>query len=522
VADPASWRAGPRVCAWCGRRWHAPARFCGRCGDVLQRPTPRAPRFAASERLGTAAAFGLLVAVAAALLVTHGLGAPSAQGERVELPLVVPEGRGLTGEEAAEALEPFASERLRCRPLGCERWWVARTVESVSTAELAGALVVAFHDGVAAIDPETGDERWTAPLASLQPDPRTGWRIRTSELVLSAGDDDLLLWAPRGFLQLRDADGRQRWSVAVPETRRLWSAELAQDVVVVASAEDREDGAIEVVTAYDRDHGTIRWRERVRWTYDVDVDGALVRTLEDRVSSLDPATGAVAYELETTDPRWVTSRGAFFVARVDGNDTVLLDRTTGEVVRTIEDVLGVADLEDGAGGIALLLSGRSEGATRQPVQVMAVGDDGSTRWTHDVGCCARLVRSPPGTVAARVVGDEPPLVLAAEDGSLLEPPPWEPVDGLRWLSDEVLFAPGPATSLLVDREGRRLAVDGARPRVVSLDPLVVASRDGLLGIHRSVASEALAPAPTMHAGPARWASAPQGTRPVRDRTPRAR
>jgi outer membrane protein assembly factor BamB len=468
------------------------------------------------------AVFGLLAAVAAALLIANGPSAPSAGGERVDLPAVVPEGRGLTGEEAASALEPFAEDRLRCRPLGCERWWVARTVESVSPAVLGGDLVVAFHDGVGAIDPETGAERWMAPLASMQPDPRTGWRIRSSELVLSAGDDDLLLWAPRGFLQLRDADGRHRWSVTAPETRRLWSAELAGDVVVVASAEDHEDGAIEVVTAYDRSDGTVRWRERVRWTYDLDPDGALVRTVGDRVSSLDPSTGAVAYELETTDPRWVTSRGAFFVARVAGNETVLLDRATGTIVRTIEDVLGVADLEDGAGGIALLLSGRSEGTTRVPVQVMAIDDDGSTRWTHDVGCCARLVRSPPGTVAARVVGDEPPIVLAAEDGSLLAPPPWDPVDGLRWLSDEVLFAPGPATSLLVDREGRRLAVDGARPRVVSLDPLVVASRAGLLGIHRSVASEALAPAPTMHAGPARWASAPQGTRPVRDRTPRAR
>jgi hypothetical protein len=466
--------------------------------------------------------FGLLVAVAAALLVTNGPGSSSSGGERVDLPSVVPEGRGLTGEEAVSALEPFAADRLRCRPLGCERWWVARTVESVSPAVLAGNLVVAFHDGVGAIDPETGAERWTAPLASLQPDPRTGWRIRTSELVLSAGDDELLLWAPRGFLQLRDADGRQRWSVTAPATRRLWSAELAGDVVVVASAEDHEGGVIEVVTAYDRSHGTVRWRERVRWTYDLDADGALVRTVEDRVSSLDPATGSVAYELETTDPRWVTSRGAFFVARVAGNATVLLDRTTGEIVRTIEDVLGVADLEDGAGGVALLLSGRSEGTTRVPVRVMAVGDDGSTRWTHDVGCCARLVRSPPGTVAARVVGDEPPIVMAAADGSLLAPPPWEPVDGLRWLSDEVLFAPGPATSLLVDREGRRLAVDGTRPRVVSLDPLVVASRAGLLGIHRSVTSEALGPAPTLDAGMGRWASAPQGTRPVRDRTPSAR
>jgi hypothetical protein len=521
VADPASWRAGPRVCAWCGRRWHAPARFCGRCGSVLRGTDPRAPRDAAPERVGTAAVFGLLVVVAAALLITNGPGTSSAGGERVDLPLV-PEGRGLTGEEAADALEPFAADRLRCRPLGCERWWIARPVESVSSAVLAGDLVVAFHDGVAAIDPATGAERWMAPLATLQPDPRTGWRIRASELVLSAGDDDLLLWAPRGFLQLRDADGRERWSVTVPETRRVWSAQFAQDVVMVASAENHEDGAIEVVTAYDRGEGTVRWRERVRWTYDLATDGALVRTVEDRVSSLDPATGAVTYELEVHDPRWVTSRGAFFVARVEGNDTVLLDRTTGTVLRTIEDVLGVADLEDGAGGIALLLSGRSEGTTRSPVQVMAVDDDGSTRWTHDVGCCARLVGSPPGTVAARVVGDAPPIVLAAADGTPLAPPPWEPVDGLRWLSDEVLFAPGPATSLVVDREGRRLAVDGTRPRVVNLDPLVVASRDGLLGIHRSVTSEALAPAPTMHAGPARWASAPQGTRPVRDRTPRAR
>jgi hypothetical protein len=464
----------------------------------------------------------MLVAVTAALLLAHGRDAPSLDAARVHLPQVVPEGRGLSGEQAASALEPFSADRLRCRPLGCERWWLAGKVEPVTPAELDGDLIVAFDDAVAAIDTDAGAESWKAPLASLQPDPRTGWRIRTAELVLAAGEDDLLMWAPRGFVQVRGADGREHWSVTLPDTRRLWSAEFAQDVVLVASAEDGGDGTIEVVTAYDRQQGAVRWRERVQWTYATGADGALVRTLDDRVASLHPATGQVTFELGIADPRWVTTHGAFFVARGHGKDTVLLDLTTGTVVRTFEDVLGVTDLQDGEGGIALLLSGRSEGAARSPVQVMAVGSDGTTRWARDVGCCARLVPSAPGTVAARVAGDEPSIVLAAEDGSLLTPPPWRPVEALRWLSDEVLFASGRTTAMLVDRQGRRLAFDGTRPRVLSLEPLVVASRDGLLGVHRSVASGSLGPAPTLDAGPNRWASAPQGTRPVRDRTPRAR
>jgi hypothetical protein len=420
-------------------------------------------------------------------------------GTEVELPPLQPEGQGLTGEEAAAALAPFAassvtsdradrSDRLRCRPRGCERWWTPGTVVPVAPAVLDDLLVVAFEDGLAAIDPASGDRRWGVPIGELQPDPGTGWELRTAELTLSADTEGLVVWSPRGYLQLRDADGTARWSITLPDTRRVWAAEPAGEVVVVSRAANSSAGPIEVVTGYDRRHGTARWRQRVRWTYATGAAGAVVRTTDDRVASLDPRTGQVAFHLAVDSPRWVAPVGAFLVARVGIHEAVLLDPSTGEVVRAVRDVAGVADLHDPSGAIALLLAGRDDGTSEAgPARVLAVAPDGSDRWEHEVGCCARLVSSPPGAVAVRIDGGEPPMLLAAEDGAVLDRPLSARADELRWVSSEVLVAPGAGTSTLLDRNGARIALDGRRPRVLHADPLIVASRDGLLALDRSAA-----------------------------------
>jgi hypothetical protein len=433
--------------------------------------------------------------LAATLLALPQPDRPLVQAAEVELRSLQPGGRGLTGEEAAIALAPFDEDRLRCRPLGCERWWAGGTVAPVSPVLLADLLVVAFDHGLAALDTSTGSRRWEVPLTSLEPAPETGWNLRAAELILDADGDDLLVWAPRGFVQLREADGTDRWSVTLPETRRLWAAELADDVVLVAGAANSADGPVEVVTAYDRRHGTLRWRQRVQWVYETGPDGALVRADDDRVVLLDPATGGAAFALEVEDPRWVSAVGAFFVARADGRSTVLLDRDTGTSVRALQDVADLVELDEATGGLALLVGGRYDDPDApRPARVEAIGRDGTTRWERPVGCCATLGSSPPGTVVVRVGGD-PPLVLAGDDGSELTPPPWHPTDELRWLSDAVLFAPGARTSLVLDRDGARIALEGDRPRIVNLEPLIVASRDGLLGIDRSAAAPGWGPSP---------------------------
>jgi hypothetical protein len=420
-------------------------------------------------------------------------------GAEVELPPVRPEGRGLTGEEAAAALAPFdgiaagsddarVADRLRCRPRGCEQWWTPGTVVPVAPAVVDDLLVVAFEDGLAAIDPASGERRWGAPIGELQPEPGTGWELRTAELTLTADAEDVAVWSPRGFLQLRGADGTARWSVTLPDTRRVWAVEPAGDVVLVTRAANSAAGPIEVVTAYDRRHGTARWRQRVRWTYATGPEGALVRTTDDRVASLDPRSGQVAFHLAVDSPRWVAPVGAFLVARTGIHEAVLLDASTGEVVRTVRDVAGVTDLHDPAGAIALLVTGRDDGTPEAgPARVVAVDADGSERWTHELGCCATMVSSPPGTVAVRTDGSQPPVLLAAEDGEVLDRPLSARPQDLRWVSSEVLVAPGDGTSTLLDRDGARIALDGRRPRVLHTDPLIVASRDGLLALDRSVA-----------------------------------
>jgi hypothetical protein len=433
------------------------------------------------------------VVIGAVVLTPRPARPPPLAAPVVELPSPAPgrQGPSLVEEQTAPAAAPTIPDRPRCRPLGCERWWTPGTVEPVSPAVLRGDLVVAFEDEVAAVDPVTGTRRWAVPLEDLQPDPATGWRVRAAELGLIGDGDDLLVWVARGFVQLRDPAGAHRWSVTMPDARRLWGAQLAGEVVLVAVAADSPDGPVEAVAAYDRDDGSLRWSQRVRWTYAIGPDGALVRDGDDRVTMLDPASGEAAFHLELEEPRWVSVLGAFFVARASGRETVLLDRETGAVVRTIPDVLAVADLREPEGGLAVLVSGSYEHPDRpQPSRLEAIGGDGRTRWVHSLGCCATLSSSPPGTVAAHLVGDDGPIVLAAADGAVLAPPIELPPDRLRWLSDELLVAAGEDTSLLVDREGARIALTGTRPRVINLDPLIVASREGLLGVDATAAAPA--------------------------------
>jgi outer membrane protein assembly factor BamB len=497
-------RSARMACAGCGLAWSAPARFCGRCGAPLRRTAARRPRprpaFDAVPRTGGALGAAALVGVVV-VFVALGLAGgdrPPDSAQEVDLDAVVPEGRGLSGEEADRALEPFEPDRLRCRPLGCERWWHPGGMAQVTPAHLPDGLVVAFDDRLAAIDTAAGDVRWTVPLEAVQPDPVTGWELRAAELVLSADGDDLLVWTPRGFLQVRDREGGERWSVTLPETRRLWEVELTADTVVVASSANSANRPIEVVTGFDRQHGTVRWRQRVRWTYGAGADGPLVRTADGRVARLDPATGRPAFHLDVDEPRWVSTAGAFFVARVEDRTVVLLDRATGEVVRKVENATNVADLREPAGGIALLVAGRHADEDDVPTQVIAVDRDGSTRWERAVGCCPTLVSSPAQTVAVRKLGGEPPLVLAADDGATLDVPP-AGTGELRWLSDDLLVTTRSDPPVLVGRDGSRIALDGARARVVSVDPLVVASPDGLLGIDRSAAARAARPSPKQDA-----------------------
>jgi hypothetical protein len=515
-------------CPGCGRAWRAPARFCGRCGAVLAPPERRsrthAWRAPTGARGRAVAATAATAALLAGLLMAPVGRTPTddvrPDGSAADSPVVLPDLDTERDRASAVRSEPTGGDGLgvACRPAGCERWRHAGTLARVSPATHQGALVVVFDDRLAALDPATGEERWVAPLEDVQPDPGTGWQLRSDEFQLQADGEDLLVWTSRGFLQLRGPDGAERWSVTLPETRRLWATELAWDTVLVAGSANSASGAIEVVTAFDRRHGTVRWRQRVRWSYDADRDGVLVRDRQDRVALLDPATGHTAFHLEVEDPRWVSIAGGFFVVRGEGPDTVLLDRSTGTPVRRVADVAGSTSLGGEDRGVALLIAGRGE---TQPARVEVIGDDGERRWEHPVGCCAGLVDAPAGTVGVRVGGDGPPLLLAADDGAVLSPPEGVAPGGLRWLSGDLLLAAGEGTSVLLGRDGSRIALDGHRPRIISLDPLVAGTRRGLLALDRTAAAPAAADRRPQVDG-TRWASAPQGTRPVRDPTPRAR
>jgi hypothetical protein len=487
-------------CGDCGRSWPASARFCGRCGQLL-RPRSPDPHRRRIAPLG----LGAVAAVAVAALLTTTLSpdlaklrrsgpspgsdgtAASTDGD-VTVDTRIPVGRGLAGQEAAAALSPFGEEPARCRPLGCERWWLAGEVHPVTPARLDGRLVLAMGDGVRVVDPETGTTRWTAPMSSLRPDPRTGWRLRPAELVLDASETALVIWAPRGYLQVRDVHGTERWSLTLPNTRRLWGVEATDEVVLVASATDTGAGPVEVVTAYDAGYGTVRWRQRVRWTYGLGPEGALVRDRDDRVTMLGIGSGSASYHLDVDDPRWVVHRGAFLVARVGARQVVVFDRRTGDRQRVLDDVAQVVDVGTD-GTIALSLSGWREGTEGdQPARIVAIGPDGQDRWEHEVGCCARFAGAPPGLVAVRIDGSAPPRVLDGADGTVLAPLPGGTAGEPEWLDEDLVTAADARSATLVDRSGARLVLDGDRPRVLPGEPLVATFRDGLLGLDPGAAA----------------------------------
>jgi hypothetical protein len=478
------------ACATCGACWRAPARFCGRCGDALAQRPP-AVRHARPVAAWVTVGVLALVSVAgltAALQVTGSLAVRRAPPHEVELPATAPEGRGLTGEEAAAALAPFAPDRLHCRPVGCERWWAQGVVAQASPARAGSDLVVVIDDRLAALDPRTGDERWAVALTQVRPAAETGWELRPEELLVSGDADGVVTWAARGFVQVRAADGTEQWTLTLPETRRLWSVDLTDERLLVTGATNSASGPVELVSAFDRRTGTIRWRQRVRWVYASGPQGTLVRTKDDRVVQLDPSSGREAFALDVEDPRWVRAIGGFYVARPDARSVLLFDPGSGALVRPVDDVVAVADLQDGTGGIALLVSGRHGDDEPRPSRVVALGAGGQVRWERALGCCPRLTAGPPGTVAVGMAGGGPPLVLAAEDGTELTPPAWDPASELEWLDRDLLVVTGSQAALVLDRDGSRIVLDGDRPRVLHVDPLVVAASDGLLGVERRAAA----------------------------------
>jgi hypothetical protein len=489
------------ACGTCGACWTSPARFCGLCGAALVQGPPTVRRAQPIAAWTAVAVLGLacVAGLTAGLQATGSLAEWRPPAHEVELPGTVPEGRGLTGEEAAAAVAPFGPDRLHCRPVGCERWWAEGAVAQASPARSGSDLVVVIDDRLATIDLRTGAERWAVPLSQVRPAAEAGWALRPEELELTADADGVAAWVPRGFVQVRAADGAERWSVTLPDTRRLWSVDLTDERLLVTGAMNSAAGPVELVSAYDRRHGTVRWRQRVRWVYASGPEGTLVRSKDDRVVQLDPASGREAFALDVDEPRWVRAVGAFYVARADARTVLLFDPGSGALVRAVEDVAAVADLQDGAGGITLLVSGRYEDdEPTRPAHLMTLGADGQLRWERTVGCCPRLTAAPAGTVAVRLAGNGPPTVFAAEDGTELAPPAWDPARELEWLDRDLFFASGPQASMVLDRDGSRIVLDGDRPRVLNVEPLVVAASDGLLGVERSAAA---AP-PTEEGGPA--------------------
>jgi hypothetical protein len=238
----------------------------------------------------TVAASAVLALVAAG--IGTGIGRPSPPDLSLDgSASATPTGRGLTGAEAAQALAPFADSGLQCLPTGCERWALEADVADVAPAAVGSLVVVVLDDGIVGLHPATGELAWNADLETVQAPAGTQPQHRARELLLDTRDDGVLIWSRRGLLQVRAADGTERWTKLERREQRVWTAALA-DRVVLTTGPVRGAGATQHVTAYDRDDGRLRWSEEVTNVDHFAADLLAVRDDAGRPLRLDPATGA--------------------------------------------------------------------------------------------------------------------------------------------------------------------------------------------------------------------------------------
>jgi hypothetical protein len=474
------------TCPVCTGTWPArTSRFCGRCGEALH-PSSQAP--AAPHRRGALLGGGLVLAALLSFgLVAAGLQLASTATSRpepeVDLPTAgeVPVQRGLTGEEARAALAPFDPDRLRCEPLGCERWRLEVPGGADYVAHLGELLVFQSDQQLVAIDAHTGERSWTAPLHAPDgegPAPRGLDHTR----MLASNDEFLVVARETGDLRVIDLDGRHRWRAPPPPPAWIWSVEVVADVVLtVGPPPSAEDGNMALHAFALRD-GSPRWSTVVRDLQGTDDHGLLVVTEDGMLAKLDPSGGEVVATYESAT--WATHLGGGFLA-LGGDEPEQPSWVADAEGRRLLEFTGHVETALLEGETLFLFLRRHD----QPSvgELVALGVHGEDRWKRELpleyrsSCCPALTLTDDGALYLHDPRGAGWIFDAATgaDRPHRDPPPIPAGD---WWTGNVSVKHGPAGELIVTGNSGSAQVASGQAWLLHDDPVVLASRDGLIGI----------------------------------------
>jgi outer membrane protein assembly factor BamB len=333
---------------------------------------------------------------------------------------------------------------LDCAAAGCERW--RRPLDGLEAGWYDGVEVVAIAGpNLVALDADTGEERWSRPLADhlhgVSPADRAVWRPTTV-----TGDDRWLVAVGAAGVQVVTRSGEEVWSSVLPDDESLHTISVVDDVVVLASERwpddptvDTADGDEETagsdggevdavdprgfeaevrLVAYDAATGDVRWtREGLAavaptppW---LQGRGLVLAREDDGYVALDPATGEERYRLTTGTGRWLFQVGEYLV--VSGRQAPGSDRTT---IHAAEDGRELAELPEGELGWeidvdGLLIAVHIPPSASGGPQVLALDADGAMVWAvvldpADGTCCPSVLDAGGGVV----------LVSSGSDGDI--------------------------------------------------------------------------------------------------------
>lgn len=421
-----------RSCRECGATWPttAPSRFCGRCGARLD-------DVVAVDHAGSALPIRLLALVGLVLVTAtliaagwRSLARPAdVRGNDVDVP-----GDGNLRTPAAVDELPRCQVYEREGP--CVTW---RVVENLRDAEHVGDRVVVLNTNgtVAGVDPSSGAITWATRTGLLDAFLITG---EATDRAIVRRDDTILLFDTEVGEQL----GRMRGDFEAIDADHLVLS--TDDRIVVADVRTgRELGSWNLPTPGSLLHGLGRHH--------------LIVEDADRVLALDLVSGEAAWERSLAPRERIRTAGGGTILLQTGTELTALDELTGEMRWTVpfDGVLSVRHIP---GADSLTAATSRDGATFELVHFDAA--TGREVWRTMITDPERPndTRVIPGAVALRW-HDE-----------------WRLVDRLE-------YAPIPGEGYL-DTRSFTFPADGPRnARIVRIDPLVVATDDGLYGLDPS-------------------------------------
>lgn len=227
-----------------------------------------------------------------------------------------------------------------------ERGWrtrVSNTGVGDGLAMWNGTLLAPFDGRLLGFDPTTGDRSWTLTPDDERRSLDSSPRVRGSTAYLAAGS----VYVYAVSLETR----RPRWRYRTNGSIRTMT--LAGNTLCFSSFDD--DG--EMTIALDTETGRTRWR-RSEWWYAAGARGDLIVAVQRRdPDDLQRGLELVAIDLETGTTEWTQpledvslSIGSSVVCLADRvlvtghHGTAVLERASGEVVRTLEGATAAGDV----------------------------------------------------------------------------------------------------------------------------------------------------------------------------------